>query len=151
MRATRILSTLFLSSVVGLVNPLAAQEAEIRDAILRTVAAWNSGAHEEFRSYFMPNVHGFYLDGAMLYEGLNPIEQDRAQFAAGFKPNVAARQITIHVYSNAAVAAAYFSGTITLPGGQLLLGPWRYTETRIRDGGRWKIAQWHFSKLDPQP
>jgi ketosteroid isomerase-like protein len=109
------------------------------------------GAHEEFRSYFMPNVHGFYLDGAMLYEGLNPLEEDRALYAAGFKPNVAARQITIRVYGNVAVAAAYFSGTITLPGGQQLAGPWRSTETRIRDAGKWKIAQWHFSRLDPQP
>jgi ketosteroid isomerase-like protein len=64
---------------------------------------------------------------------------------------VAARQITIRVYGNVAVAAAYFSGTITLPGGQQLAGPWRYTETRIRDAGKWKIAQWHFSRQDPQP
>ena len=151
MKSARILLTLFLSTGLGVANQVDAQEAEVRDALLRTVAAWNSGAQEEFRTYFLPTVHGFYLDGAMLYEGLTPSEEERAQYAAGFKPNVAARQITIRVHGNAAVAAAYFSGTITLPGGQILLGPWRYTETRIRDGGRWKIAQWHFSKLDPQP
>jgi ketosteroid isomerase-like protein len=151
MRTTHVLPILLLSWALPVAEPLGAQEAEVREALLRTVATWNSGAHEEFRSYFMPNVHGFYLDGAMLYEGLNPIEEDRAAYAAGLKPNVAARQITIRVYGNTAVAAAYFSGSIALPGGQQLQGPWRYTETRIRDGGRWKIAQWHFSKLDPQP
>jgi hypothetical protein len=67
------------------------------------VATWNSGAHDEFRSYFMPTVHGFYLDGAVLYEGLNPIDEDRALYAAGFKPNVVARQIAIRVYGNTAV------------------------------------------------
>lgn len=151
MRSTHILPPLLLSSMLALASPLGAQEAEVREALLRTVAAWNNGEHEEFRSYFVPNAQGFYLDGAMLYEGLNPIEEDRAVSAAGFKPNVVTRQITIHVYGNAAVSAAYLSGTITLPGGEQLHGPWRYTETRIRDGGMWKIVQWHFSKLDPQP
>jgi uncharacterized protein (TIGR02246 family) len=150
MTSAHILPIVVFSSLCALANPGGAQEAEVREALLRTVATWNSGAHEEFRSYFMPNAHGFYLDGAMLYEGLNPIEVDRAMYAAGFKPTVVARQITIRVYGNTAVAAAYLSGTIALPGGQQLQGPWRYTETRIRDGGRWKIAQWHFSKLDPQ-
>ena len=151
MRATHILPILLLSTALPLGQPLVAQETEVREAILRTVAAWNSGAHEEFRAHFMPNAQGYYLDGAVLYEGLSPIEEDQALYAAGFKPNVAARQITIRIYGNSAVAAAYFTGTITLPGGSQLQGPWRYTETRIRDGGRWKIAQWHFSKLDPQP
>ena len=151
MKPVHVASLLLLFGGLALPAPLAGQETEVREALLRTVATWNNGAHEEFRSYFMPNVHGFYLDGAMLYEGLNPLEEDRALYAAGFKPNVAARQITIRVYGNVAVAAAYFSGTITLPGGQQLAGPWRYTETRIRDAGKWKIAQWHFSRLDPQP
>jgi ketosteroid isomerase-like protein len=151
MRPANILPILILLAAAPLSSPLGAQEAEVREALLRTVATWNGGDHEEHRSYFMPDAQGFYLDGAMLYEGLNPIEEDRAQYAAGFKPNVAARQITIRVHGNAAVAAAYFSGTITLPGGEVLHGPWRYTETRILDGGRWKLVQWHFSKLDPQP
>lgn len=149
MKTNRILSVLGLASALTLPDRLAAQETEVREALLRTVAAWNSGADAEFRSHFMPNVHGFYLDGAMLYEGLNPVDEERAARAAGFKPNVTARQIMIRVYANTAVAAAYFSGSIALPGGQHLQGPWRYTETRIRDGGKWKIAQFHFSKLDP--
>jgi hypothetical protein len=151
MRATRILPILLLSSALPLATPLGAQETEVREALLRTVATWNSGAHDEFRSYFMPTVHGFYLDGAVLYEGLNPLDEDRALYAAGFKPNVVARQIAIRVYGNTAVAAAYFTGTIALPGGAQLQGPWRYTETRIRDGSTWKILQRHFSKLAPQP
>lgn len=52
--------------------------------------------------------------------------------------SVAARQITIRVYGNTAVGAAYVSGTDRLPGGQQLHAPWRYTEARIRDVGTWK-------------
>jgi hypothetical protein len=131
-------------------RPLHAQEAEVRDAVQKTVAAWNNGAIDEFRSNFLPQVQGFYLDGGVLMEGMGPVAEDKAAYAAGFKPNVVARQITIRIYGNTAVIAAYFTGAIKLPGNQQLVGPWRFTETRIKDSGKWKTVQWHFSRLAPQ-
>jgi ketosteroid isomerase-like protein len=52
------------------------------------------------------------------------------------------------VLGDVAIAVAYLDGTLTLPGGEAEAGSWPYSaDTRVRDGGRWKIAQYHFSKV----
>jgi len=130
---------------------LCAQEADVRAAVAATFSAWNKGDAESFNSNFMPAVHGFFLDDGALIKGRGTVEDMRKSFASGFKPNVVPRDITIQLYGNTAVIAAYLDGTVTTPEKKMFTGPWRFTETRILDGGQWKTVQWHFSRLVPQP
>ena len=130
-------------------TPLVAQDDDVRSAIEETLVAWNNGDHEEFCSYFMEQEQGFWLDGSVLDESFCDVEQQRASYEAGFQPSLQLRQVTVRVYGNFAVAAAYMVGTIALSPDQVLAGTWRYTEARVKDEGEWKIVQWHFSALDP--
>ena len=98
----------------------------------------------------MPKVHGFFLDDGQLIKGIGPTEEMRANYASGFRPNVTLRDITIEVYGNTAAVASYVDGTVMTTKKKQYTGPWRFTETLVRDGGRWKAIQWHFSRLAPQ-
>lgn len=145
-----VLPTLFLIAASFAPHPSFAQEADIRTAVESTFAAWNKGDAESFYSNFMPAVHGFFLDDSPLVKGRGTVEDVRKGFASGLKPNVVPRDITIQVYGNTAVIAAYIDGTVTTPEKKQFTGPWRFTETRVLDGGKWKTVQWHFSRLMPQ-
>ena len=141
------LNLLLVLSVLG-ARPLHAQAEQVRDAVQRTIAAWNGGDATALCAQFTANSRGFYLDGLLLNEGGCDAKELQAAYAAGLKPNVVLRHLTIQLHGNAAVVAAYLEGTVTSPGGEVRMGPWRFTETRVREGNAWKIAQWHFSRLD---
>ena len=145
-----VLPTFFLLAASLGPQLLCAQESDVRAAVQSTFAAWNKGDAEAFHSSFMPAVNGFFLDNSPLVKGGGTVDDLRKGFASGLKPNVVPRDITIQVYGNTAVIAAYVDGTVTTPDKKQFTGPWRFTETRILDGGKWKTVQWHFSQLAPQ-
>ena len=93
-------------------TPLVAQDDDVRSAIEETVVAWNNGDHEEFCSHFMERTQGFWLDSSVLDESFCDVEQQRASYEAGFQPSLQLRQVTVRVYGNFAVAAAYMVGNI---------------------------------------
>ncbi|NIM52249.1 MAG: DUF4440 domain-containing protein [Gemmatimonadales bacterium] len=124
----------------------AAQEEEVRAAMSATLAAWREGNFEAFGQYYHPETRGFFFDGGRLVVGFNQAALQAAH-DAGFRATMEVQDIDVKVYGNAAVAIAYLDGSITLPGGTEESGTWRYSETRIRQDGTWKIVQYHFSKL----
>ncbi len=148
-RSGSIVFCVVIAHMLG-ATPLVAQDEDVRSAIEETLVAWNNGDHEEFCSYFMePEAKVFFLNCSVLDVRPCDPEQERATYEAGFQPSLQLRQVTVRVYDNFAVAAAYMVGTITLPPDQVLAGTWRYTEARVKDEGEWKIVHWHFSALDP--
>ena len=66
---------------------------------------------------------------------------------AGFDAEVELRDLEVQVLGTTAIAVGYISGTLNLPGGMAIEGNWRYSETRVLDGGVWKTIQFHFSEL----
>ena len=54
------------------------------------------------------------------------------------------------VYGNIAVSTASLEGTITLPNGTTLHGPWRNSATWVKQEGQWKLAHVHSSELQPE-
>jgi len=52
----------------------------------------------------------------------------------------------VKVYGNTAVSGALFQGSVTLPGGAVASGSWRYSDTRVLDDGTWKVVQYHVSQ-----
>ncbi len=125
---------------------VAAQEAEVRAAMLETLAAWSNGEFDRFAQSYHPEVRGFLFGGGTLARGFNQAAL-AAAYEAGFRAEMQLRDIEVRVLGDVAIAVAYAEGSLTLPGGEPEAGTWRYSETRIREGGTWKIVQYHFSKL----
>jgi ketosteroid isomerase-like protein len=123
-----------------------AQEAEVEAAMLASLNAWNEGNVAAFGAFFTPDARGFNLDGGLLIRGFNS-QALEAALAAGFGIDVEPRDIDVKVYGNTAVGVAYLDGSITLPGGTIREGIWRYSETRVNEGGTWKVVQYHISQM----
>ncbi len=123
-----------------------AQDVDVRAAMSETLAAWSAGDFEGLAQFYTTDTRGFLFGGALLVRGFNPAAL-QAAYEAGFRASFTLRAPDVRVLGDVAIAVAYLDGTLTLPGGEAETGSWRYSETRVRDGGRWKIAQYHFSKV----
>jgi ketosteroid isomerase-like protein len=123
-----------------------AQEEEVRAAMLETLASWSNGDFDRFAQSYHEEVRGFLFGGGTLARGFNAAAL-AAAYEAGFRAEMELRDIDVRVLGDIAVGVAYADGSLTLPGGAPEVGSWRYSETRIREGGSWKIVQYHFSKL----
>ncbi len=129
--------------VVGSV-PGSAQQAEVEAAVRATLDAWRTGEYAAFVGSYHPAARGFFLDGGGVIAGFS-LDALEATAEAGFEADVVLRDLDVKVYGSTSVAVGLLEGTLTLPGGFALSGVWRYSETRIRDGGTWKIVQFHIS------
>lgn len=140
-------------AVAGLLLPgpgpasnLGAQEADVASAVRATLDAWKAGRHQAFVDQYHPDARGFFLDGGPLTRGFD-VESLTAAAEAGFEADVTLRDLDVRMYPGVAVSVGYLEGTLTLPGGISLPGTWRYSETRVQDGGSWKIVQFHVSSM----
>lgn len=124
-----------------------AQEADVEDAVRATLDALSDGRYEEFLAHFAPTARGFFLDGgALLATGFNADQLNlAAQAGAGI--NVELDDLDSKVHGDAAVSVAYLEGSLTLPGGMVIEGTWRYSETRVLSDGAWRVVQFHMSEL----
>lgn len=129
-----------------LASGAAAQEADVRRAIRETLGAWSSGDFDRFASYYHPQARGFFLDGGVLLEGVDA-EALKAGYEAGVRASFTLADLDVRLFGDVAVSEAYLEGALTLPGGAVRPGTWRYSETRIREGSTWKVVQFHFSPM----
>jgi hypothetical protein len=91
------------------------------------------------------------FDGGELITGYSA-EELQAAVSAGFAFSVEPRDIDIIVVAQGvAVAVVIIEGSITLPGGVVQEGVWRYSETRLKEGGVKKVIQYHFSPATVAP
>lgn len=123
-----------------------AQEADVRAAVSATLAAVIARDVPTFASFYHDDVRGFFVDGSNMIRGFSSIAV-RIAYATGLRVNVVMSDLTVKVYGDAAVSAALFSGSVTLPGGAVASGTWRYSDTRVLDDGTWKIIQYHVSQV----
>ena len=128
-----------------------AQEAEVRAAMEESLAAWREADFEKLGNFYAARTRGFMLDGGYLITGFS-VEALQAAASMGVAFNVEPQEVDIlMVGEGVAVAAAILEGSITMPGGATQEGTWRYSETRIKEGGIWKVSQYHFSPLEMAP
>jgi ketosteroid isomerase-like protein len=128
-----------------------AQEEAVRAAMEESLAAWSAADFQTLGSFYATQARGFMLDGGMLISGFSA-EALEAAVSAGFGFNVEPRDVDIMMIGEtAAVAVAIVEGAITMPGGAVQEGSWRYSETRVKEGGVWKVVQYHFSPLTLAP
>lgn len=146
-RIVGLLTVVLLTSSPGIGN---AQQDDVQQAVMETLTAWNSGDVVTFARYYRPDARGFFIDGGPLLPLFNEAAI-QAAYAAGFKPEVEIKNLDTRSFGEVAVAVAYLQGSITIPGGVVEEGTWRYSETRVRENGVWKIVQYHFSKMTAPP
>ena len=122
-----------------------AQDADIRAAVTETLAAWRVGDFETFGTFYHPEARGFFMDGGPIITGFDVAALEAAH-EAGLRTRIEVSDLKVQRYGGLAVTAALLEGSVSLPNGLEIPGAWRYTETRILDGGIWKIVQYHFSE-----
>ena len=145
-RIVTIVLLVALCAVVS-VQTAVAQEDEVRAAMVESLAAWSAADFQKLGNFYAAETRGYMLDGGMLITGYNAAALEMA-VSAGFGFNVEPRDIDIMmVTETVAVTVAIVEGAITMPGGEVQEGSWRYSETRKLEGGVWKVVQYHFSPL----
>ncbi len=125
---------------------LRAQEADVRAEVSETLSALATGDAATFVGFFHDDVRGFFVDGSAMIEGLNLLAV-RAAYVTGLRTNLVMSNLNVRVYGNTAVSGALLAGSVTLPGGAVTTGTWRYSDTRLLEEGTWKIVQYHISQL----
>ena len=147
MRVRQGLAALMLAYLLTATGA-AAQEAAVRGAIDETLSSWSSGDFATFATSYAADAQGFFLDGGPLIEGVD-VEALQAGYDAGLRADFTLRDLQVRLVGGVAVSSAYLDGSLTLPGGLVRSGTWRYSETRVQEGGKWKVIQFHFSDLAP--
>ena len=127
-------------------GPARAQETGVRAAVSETLAALVTNEFTTFANFFHEDARGFFVDGSTMIEGFS-VMAFRAAYLAGLRTNVVMSDLNVRVYGNTAVSGALLGGSVTLPGGAVTEGTWRYSDTRVLEDGRWKIVQYHISQL----
>ena len=133
------LMSLLASSSVG------AQEADVRAAVTETLAAIVAHDVPTFANFYHEDTRGFFVDRSSMIEGFSSLAV-RAALLTGLRLDVTMSDLNVKVYGDAAVTGAVFQGSVTLPGGAVATGTWRYSETRVLEDGTWKVVQYHVSQ-----
>ena len=123
-----------------------AQETDVRADVSATLAALAAGDATTFVDFFHDDVRGFFVNGSNMIEGISVLAL-RALYLAGLQTNVVMSELNVRVYGNTAVSGALLQGSVTMPGGAMISGTWRYSDTRVLAERRWKVIQYHISQL----
>lgn len=148
----RITTILLAICCVGIsIQPAAAQKEEVRAAMIESLAAWSAADFQKLGTFFAEEARGYMPGGSTLLIGFKPSALEAA-VSAGMSFDIEPQEMDIQmVGETVAVAVASVVGVITLPGGVVQNGPWHYSETRVLEGGNWKIVQYHFSTAPAGP
>jgi ketosteroid isomerase-like protein len=122
-----------------------AQEDDVRTAVTETLAALVARDVPAFANFYHEDTRGFFVDRSNMIEGFSALAV-RAALVTGLRLDVVMSDLNVKVYGDAAVAGAVFQGSVTLPGGAVATGTWRYSETRVLEDGTWKVIQYHVSQ-----
>ncbi len=129
----------------------AAPQADVQSLEATINAHWeaiNAGDRQTLVDHHMPRFTGFLVDEGSLW--VLESEEDYAAIEEAFRDAQSdwrARDFTIDLYGDVAVAAFYLEGSETWPDGRVVEGPRRVTAVWIWDGGEWKEAHHHDSPL----
>lgn len=144
MKSRRIILVFCLMSSLASAS-VRAQEADVRAAVEATLAALIARDVPAYANFYHEDTRGFFVDRSNMIEGFSSLAV-RAAFITGLRLDVVMSDLNVKVYGDAAVVGALFRGSVTLPGGAVATGTWRYSETRVLDEGTWKVVQYHLSQ-----
>ncbi|MEQ1857174.1 MAG: DUF5916 domain-containing protein, partial [Longimicrobiales bacterium] len=130
-----LLTIVALTALARPSAPLLAQQPSAEDVVRRTLALLGVGDDAALRAEYMHGAQVF-----LEYGGVRELGVDEwIGLARGGAWSV--ETIESRVFGRTAVTLAEVTGTLRFPGGVILEGEFRYSETRVRDGDLWKILQ----------
>ena len=127
----------------GVPTLAASQETDIDVVVLRAFSALSEGDVDAYLSEVRPGARVIVHYSETLE--LHVDEWRESLSDVTWEPG----QLSSRVSGNTAVTVTQLDGTLRMPGGDALDGPWRFAETRIRDQGTWRIVQLELSAVDP--
>jgi hypothetical protein len=122
--------------------PARAQLAAVDRAVESGLAALGSGDIQTYLAQYVPTARVIFEHGEAVELRLGDWEQLLRD--VDLEPG----SFDVQLFGGTAVVVVSLEGTLTAPDGTLLEGPWRYAETRVRDGQTWRIRQVEMSALD---
>ena len=136
-----------LACAVFIGESAADDAADIASLTEKILDAYNSGDVDGIFENMIAEPKAFGVSGRPLLTLDN--EDTKAAFAAGWKNDLEWRDLQIEVHGESAVGTAFLDGTITRPDSSVIQGPWRASNFWVKEGGQWKLAHYHTSKLLP--
>ncbi len=128
----------------------ASPQADVESLKTTINAHWealNAGDRQTTVDHHMPRFTGFLFDEGPLWVLESEEDYAAIEEALAAQSDWRARDFTIDLYGDVAVAAFYAEGSTTWPDGRVVEGPRRVTAVWIWDGGEWKEAHHHDSPL----
>ena len=144
---TLLVVGMFLSTVA-----LADDVDDVKAAMKGYFAALNAGDWNALSRYRMPEHNAFTAGGTLLGSSTSLAEQRNffAPVTTGLKFNFQLRHVGVKVYGSTAIVTGYLVGTSTTADGTTNPLRGRRTGVMIKQGGQWKEAHYHQSRLFPQ-
>jgi hypothetical protein len=123
----------------GRPHPANAQSQVVERSVVEALTALNEGRVDDYLAHFAAGARVLVQyhrgDGDGLE--LRP-DQFRASLSKlAWTPGV----LTSQVFGTTAVTVVDLAGALQVPGGETLLGVWRYAELRTREDGVWHVTQ----------
>ena len=146
---TRLIRTALVAAL-GLLTVGGATADDAKDVVAAAqgvLKAYNSGDAKKASSFFTDDADYYSGNG----RGLTDFDSDRlaASFEAGLSYDLEWQDLTARVHGNSAVSSGLLVGSIHLPDGTDLNTTLRNTGSWVKDGGKWKLTQFHSSDLKP--
>jgi hypothetical protein len=143
MRLVDKLPALWMSALIALPAPSSAQQPQLADALERTFVALGAGDTGVALAQYLADARIFVEYGPLL-----ELDVDAwLSIADGIAWSMA--EMDSRVLGGTAVTVGQVAGTLRLAQG-VLEGPFRYSESRVRDGDTWLIVQQQITVLGPR-
>ncbi len=133
---------LCLAAAAAVPAPCSSQSSPVSTAVEQTFAAMSAGDASSLRAQ--------YMSGARIFLDVGPlIELELDEWLQVFRGvDWTPVDVESRVLGATAVTVARVEGTLRLPSGTVVEGPFRYSETRVRGDGTWRIVQQEISPVE---
>lgn len=139
---------LAIAAVLATAGVAAADDAgDIKKLAQEVLDGFNAGDAARIAQHFAGDIPYFSGNGRTLM--IFNKDHYQALFDAGLDYDLEWRDLAVKVYGNSAVSNAYLYGTVRRPDSTVTQTPFRSTVTWVKEGGKWKVVQFHTSELKP--
>ena len=145
----KALTTLLVVGMFLTTVAMADDVDDVKAAFLSHFATLRAHDSQSMAQNYMPDYTEFSGGGGLLIRTATPEEMGKARQAVFDSANITLqpRNVEVQVYGNAAVVTAYLVGSITPANGETIRVSDRRTGVWVKQGGTWKEAHMHQSRI----
>jgi len=145
----KALTTLLVIGMFLTAVAMADDADDVKAAFLSHFATLRAHDSQSMAQNYMPDYTEFSGGGGLLIRTATPEEMGKARQAVFDNVNITLqpRNVEVKVYGNTAVVTAYLVGSITPANGETIRVSDRRTGVWVKQGGTWKEAHMHQSRI----